>query len=85
MLNNTNKITNFVREKISTISVAHFDFFAAKAEVRVSRLDQRSLNEADLRLLQESQTHHQDLEVKLAATEQRLKYHIQVAVLLSLW
>ncbi len=48
----------------------------------MSRLDQKSLNQADLRLLQESRTHRQDLEVKLAATEQRLKYQIQVAELL---
>jgi hypothetical protein len=81
MLNNTNKMTNFMRKKISTSIVAHLDFFS-EAEVRVSRLDSRSLNEADLRLLQESRTHHQDLEVKLAASEQRLKYQIQVAELL---
>ncbi len=69
-----------MREKISTRFVTYF--FAAEAEVRVSRLDCRSLNEADLRLLRESRTHHQDLEVQLAATEQRLKYQIQVAELL---
>jgi hypothetical protein len=71
-------------ENFSTSIVAYFDFFAAKAEVRVNRLDCSSLNEADLRLLQESRTRHQDLEVKLAASEQRLKYQIQVAELLSL-
>jgi hypothetical protein len=74
-----------VREKKNStrISGAHFDvFFSTEAEVRVSRLDCMSLNEADLRLLQESRTHHQDLEVKLAASEQRLKYQIQVAELL---
>jgi hypothetical protein len=83
MLNNTNKITNFVREKkFQQELLLILIFFAPKAEVRVSRLDRSSLNEADLRLLQESRTHHQDLDVKLAATEQRLKYQIQVAELL---